>query len=95
MAKYIEKTEEITLPVVALRGAVAFPGVPLSFEIENEQCIAAAEAAFETNTPILICAMTDFSSSEINLKALATVGTVSKIKQSVNSCVFTQKLVPF
>ena len=85
MAKYIEKTEEITLPVVALRGAVAFPGVPLSFEIENEQCIAAAEAAFETNTPILICAMTDFSSSEINLKALATVGTVSKIKQSVKN----------
>ena len=85
MAKYIEKTEEITLPVVALRGAVAFPGVPLSFEIENEQCIAAAEAAFETNTPILICAMTDFSSSEINPKALATVGTVSKIKQSVKN----------
>ena len=85
MAKYIEKTEEVTLPVIALRGAVAFPGVTLSFEIEDELCISAAEAAFETDTPVIICALTDFSSSSINPKKLAKVGTVSQIKQSVKN----------
>ena len=85
MARYIEKTEEVTLPVIALRGAVAFPGVTLSFELEDELCISAAEAAFETDTPILICALTDYSSSTINPRRLAKVGTVSKIKQSVKN----------
>ena len=85
MAKYTEKMEQLTLPVIALRGAVAFPGVTLSFELEDEQCIAAAEAAFETNTPVIICTITDFSSDKINPNFLAKVGTVSKIKQSVKT----------
>ena len=85
MAKYIEKTEEVTLPVIALRGAVAFPGVTLSFELEDEMCISAAEAAFETDTPIIICALTELSSPTINPRRLARVGTISKIKQSVKN----------
>ena len=85
MAKYIEKTEEVTLPVIALRGAVAFPGVTLSFELEDELCISAAEAAFETDTPVIICALTDFSSPTVTPARLARVGTVSKIKQSVKA----------
>ena len=85
MAKYIEKTEEVTLPVIALRGAVAFPGVTLSFELEDELCISAAEAAFETDTPVIICALTDFASPTVTPARLARVGTVSKIKQSVKN----------
>ena len=85
MAKYIEKIEELTLPVIAIRGAVAFPGVTLSFEIEDELCIAAAEAAFETDTPVIICTSTDYASTQIKPKMLAKVGTVSTIKQSVKN----------
>ena len=85
MARFIEKIEEYTLPVIAVRGAVAFPGVTLSFEIEDEQCIAAAEAAFENDVPVLICTVTDYSSSGMNPKSLAKVGTLSKIKQSVKN----------
>ena len=55
MTKYIEKTEKVALPVIGLFGAVAFPGATLSFELENESCIAAVEVAFEANTPIIIC----------------------------------------
>ena len=47
MRRYIEKIERYTLPVIALRGIVAFPGVTLSFEATDEICIKAAEAAFE------------------------------------------------
>ena len=93
MARYIEKMEQLTLPVIALRGAVAFPGVTLSFEIEDEQCIAAAEAAFETDTPIIICTVTDLSSSKIDPATLARVGTVSKIKQSVKTPEGNMKII--
>ena len=85
MARFIEKIEEYTLPVIAVRGAVAFPGVTLSFEIEDEQCIAAAEAAFENNVPVLVCSIPDFLSSGMNPKSLAKVGTLSNIKQSVKT----------
>ena len=84
MAKYIEKIEEVSLPVIGVKGAVAFPGVTLSFEIENEACIAAAQAAFETDIPVIICTVKDYS-EKISPKTLAKVGTVSKIKQSVKS----------
>ena len=85
MAKYIEKVEQITLPVVALKGAVAFPGVTLSFELSDELCIHAAEAAFETDSPVLICSVSDLSAEKITPSALFRVGAVSKIKQSVKT----------
>ena len=85
MAKYIEKIEEATLPVIALRGAVAFPAVTLSFEISDEMCIHAAEAAFETDSLVLICALSDLSSNKLSPSSLYRTGTVSKIKQSVKT----------
>ncbi len=85
MAKYIEKIEQITLPVIALKGAVAFPGVTLSFELSDELCIHAAEAAFETDSPVLICSVSDLSADKISPSALFRVGAVSKIKQSVKT----------
>lgn len=85
MAKYIEKIEQSTLPVIALRGAVAFPGVTLSFELSDELCINAAEAAFETDSLAVICTVSDLSSEKLNTSSLYRVGTVSKIKQSVKT----------
>ena len=85
MAKYIEKIEHLTLPVVALKGAVAFPGVTLSFELSDELCIHAAEAAFETDSPVLICSLSDLSATKISPSSLFRVGAVSKIKQSVKT----------
>ena len=57
MARYIEKIEQASLPVVALRGSVAFPGVTLSFELSDELCINAADAAFETDSLVLVCSV--------------------------------------
>ena len=85
MAKYIEKVEQITLPVIALKGSVAFPGVTLSFELSDELCIHAAEAAFETDSPVLICSISDLSAEKITPAALFRVGAVCKIKQSVKT----------
>ena len=85
MAKYIEKVEQTTLPVVALRGAVAFPGVTLSFELSDELCINAAEAAFDTDSLVVICSVADLSSDKLSTSSLYRVGTVAKIKQSVKT----------
>ena len=85
MARYIETIEPHTLPVIALKGSVAFPSVTLSFEVEDELCIAAAEAAFETDSLVVICAITDLSQTKVTPSALARVGTISKIKQSVKT----------
>ncbi len=86
MPKYIEKIEKYTLPVIALRGSVAFPGVSLSFEIADDVCIKAAESAFETDQPVLICTVNEFGIEAPKYpEQLFTVGTVSRIKQSVKT----------
>ena len=85
MPKYIEKIEQLYLPVIYLRGIVAFPSIPLSFELSDESAIRAAEAAFETDSFALICAVRDMDEENITPAALFRTGTVSKIKQSVKT----------
>ena len=93
MARYLERIEQITLPIIGIRGAVAFPGATLSFELEDALCVAAAEAAFETNTPVLICTIFDTHSGEFDPEFAAKIGTVSKIKQSVKSPEGNMKII--
>ena len=45
MPNYIEKVEQLTLPVIILRGSVAFPSIALSFEVTDSASDAAAQAA--------------------------------------------------
>ena len=45
MSHYIEKAEKMTLPLIALRDTVAFPGALLNFELTDERDIKAAKAA--------------------------------------------------
>ncbi len=85
MPRYIEKVEQYSLPVIALRGTVAFPSVTLSFELTDEVCIRAAEAAFETDSFVLICAVSDLDTEQLTPDALFRVGTVSRIKQSLKT----------
>ena len=84
MRRYIEKIEQLTLPVVAVCGIVAFPGVTLSFEASHELSIKAAEAAFETDSMVLLCSTKEIidEADDISPDKLFKVGTVAKIKQS-------------
>ena len=87
MRRYIEKIEQLTLPVVALRGIVAFPGVTLSFEATDDICVTAAQAAFETDSMVLLCSTKNVTSDaeDITPDILCRVGTVAKIKQSIKT----------
>ena len=82
---YIEKAEKLELPVVVLNGIVAFPGATVSFELTEDFAAKAAEAAFDTDSLILICTYKD-SDEDIKLPdCLYKTGTVCKIKQSLKT----------
>ncbi|MBQ9085931.1 MAG: endopeptidase La [Clostridia bacterium] len=75
----------MTLPVIALKGTVAFPSVTLSFELSDDVCIRAAEAAFETGSLVLVCSVSKLDDEPLSAASLFRVGTVSRIKQSVKT----------
>ncbi len=81
MSKYTVRIKKMTLPVVPVRGIVAFPGATMSFELNEEAAAKAAEAAFDTDSMILVCAYRDSKSDAPLPAALFRIGTVCKIKQ--------------
>lgn len=82
MANYIEKAEKLTLPVIILKGSVAFPAVPLNFEIGEPENRAAAEEANNGSGYVFIVASRDIGGA-LDPEKVAAVGTAAKIKQSM------------
>ena len=82
MPNYIEKAEKFTLPVIILKGSVAFPAVPLNFEIGESENRAAVEEANKGLGFVFIVASKDVS-GDLDPEKVATVGTAAKIKQSM------------
>ncbi len=85
MLGYIEKAERITLPVLPLRGIVAFPSITFNFEVANEGSVEAVTAANELGSHIFIVAQKDLSDKDVDEKGLFTTGTVARIKQSLKT----------
>ena len=87
MSKYIETIDRIALPVVALRGIVAFPSIALSFEVSDDASAKAAEAAFESDSSILLIVTKELEDEDRTLTTadFFSVGTVAKIKQTVKT----------
>ena len=70
------------LPVVPLRGKVAFPRTLISFEAGRETTLKAIERASLTeDRQIFICTQKDTEKDEITEKDIYTVGCVATIKQ--------------
>lgn len=83
MSRYIEKAEKKELPVVALRGIVAFPSIPISFEVADEKTANACVEAEKKDGLIFIVSKKDLSVEEIGTDNLFPVGTAAIIKQTV------------
>lgn len=83
MARFIEKVEKLTLPVIPLRGMVAFPSVPMNFELERDISKAACEAALATDMYVFLVAQKELRCEEPKRGDLYTVGCVAKIKQTL------------
>ncbi len=85
MSKYIVKIKKMTLPVVPVRGIVAFPGASINFELTEDVAIKAAEAAFDTDSLIVVCTYKKADEENALPSGLFRVGTVCRIKQSVKT----------
>lgn len=85
MSKYIVKIKKMTLPVIPLRGIVAFPGANISFELSEDIAVKAAESAFDTDQPVVICTYKSIDGGAPLPNGLFHTGTVCKIKQSMKT----------
>ena len=93
MAKNIDQTERTVLPVLAVRETVAFPAYTVSFELDDELFMAAAEAAVELNSPVLLCAVKEGNAGKPAIQTLSRIGTIARIRQFVRNEDGTAKVV--
>ncbi len=87
MPSYIEKAEELTLPVIPLRATVAFPVVTLNFEPSDEAAVQAAKAAGSGSSLIFLTTYNEVAEESQNEDGFPyyRVGTVAKIKQMLRT----------
>ncbi len=87
MPSYIEKAEELTLPVIPLRATVAFPAVTLNFEPSDEAAVQAAKAAGSGSSLIFLTTYNEVAQESQNGDGFPyyRVGTVAKIKQMLRT----------
>ncbi len=90
MSVYIEKAESRTLPLIALRGVVAFPGMTVNCDIPRDsfKSAAAAQHAATTGEPVLLASLLDISepdTGEPDITKLCPVGTIAVIKQLIRT----------
>ncbi len=90
MSAYIEKAETQTLPLVVLRGVVAFPGMTVNCDVlkDSFQSPKAAQSAASAGQTVLLVSLLDISepdSGEPSITKLCPVGTVARIKQLIRT----------
>ena len=83
MSKYIEKAERLTLPVIPLRGIVAFPSIPINFELEREISKNACRAASSHDMLVFLMTQKDVNVDNPEESDLYPVGCVARIKQTI------------
>ncbi|MBQ2825728.1 MAG: endopeptidase La [Clostridia bacterium] len=93
MARYIEKAEKLTLPMIPLRGIVAFPSIPVSFELVRDESIAAASAAGKADSYVFLLTQRDIGMERPSPEGMYDIGTVAKIKQSIKTPEGTVRII--
>ncbi|MBO5252730.1 MAG: endopeptidase La [Clostridia bacterium] len=85
MSKHIESPNARTMPVLAVRGLVVFPGVILQFDVGRKKSILAVKQALETDRLLFIVTQTDLSESEPVAEDLYKIGVIAKVRQVVHT----------
>ena len=75
------ETEALTLPVLPVRAATAFPGVVLSFELDSPLAVAALNAAITDSTEVMVVTQADPGKALPAIEDLYVVGTVCTVRQ--------------
>jgi ATP-dependent Lon protease len=83
MPKYIEKTKPLTLPLLPLRGGVAFPSIPFSIEINLKAEVLAMETAKQIGGHIFLVGYKGPDDDDTpRMENLHRVGVMAKIQHS-------------
>ena len=93
MSRTIEKVDKLTLPVIPLRGLVAFPSMPLNFELQREMSLNACRAAMEADMYIFLTAQRDIAVESPEDEDLYRTGCVAKIRHTVRSADGTMRVI--
>ncbi len=80
MPKYIEKAEEVKLPVLPLKGTTAFPALPVNLEITRDMSIKAFHAAIQNESRVILVSQKDIAVENPGPKDLYKMGTMCAIK---------------
>ena len=83
MENLIKNTEKTTniLPIVPLRGKVAFPHTNISFEVGREITLKAIDRASASDRTVFILTQRQTEKTDVTADDLYAVGCVAKIKQ--------------
>lgn len=83
MTTYNEICEQYTLPVLPMRGVVAFPSVPVSIEVGRQFSKNAVDMAQKTGSYVYLVAQKNHDEEEKIIANLEGVGVIAKIKQVI------------
>jgi len=70
-----------TLPLLALRGLVVFPDVPVHFDVGRQKSIAALGECMQHDQTIFLVTQRDMTQEDPTADNLHTVGVVAKVRQ--------------
>lgn len=73
--------QQLTMPLIPVRGIVIFPYTILHFDVAREQSIKALEAAMQSGQVAFFATQMDAAENEPGEKSIYEVGTVAKIRQ--------------
>ncbi len=80
-----EMIKNLTLPCAIMRNLVAFPGVPLTIDMEKGPAKRIFENAIKENTPVFIVCQKDPMEEVSDIKDVYPVGVTARIKQVVKT----------
>ncbi|MBR7032911.1 MAG: LON peptidase substrate-binding domain-containing protein, partial [Clostridia bacterium] len=85
MPKFFERIESLELPLIPLRGLVAFPNVPINFELSRDISLNACQAALKGDTYALLISQRDPSTDNPTASDLFKTGCIAKIKHTLKT----------
>ena len=80
-----ERMEYEQLPVIALRGLIAFPHTTMHFEAGREKSLRAIDKAMKADQRVLLLPQRSVMDNDPDFNALNPIGTVVQIKQIVRA----------
>lgn len=73
--------EQVTLPMIPLRGLVVFPGLSLTFDVARDKSRQAVKAAMEEDQLVFLSAQMYLSSDWPEVESIYRIGCVARIRQ--------------